>query len=54
MFETSLWIEFEGNGDAFSICSERKRVKFVGWKLEVGEQKKQGNPMVEIALLKIK
>jgi len=25
-----------------------------GLKLEVGEQKKQGNPMVEIALLKVK
>jgi len=40
MFETSLWIEFEGNGDAFSFCSERKRVKFVEWKLNVGKKKK--------------
>jgi len=48
MFETSFWIEFEGNGDAFSFCSERKRLKFVGWKLDMGEENNRATPWLRM------
>jgi hypothetical protein len=46
-----LWIDLEGNDDAFSFCSDRKRRKRAGWKLGVGEEK--GGPMIEAAHLQL-